>query len=82
MKPHFFDAYRTERDNSAKLDIATAYIASKSITSSNILAERPLDVEMNQAPWGGLVSRSTLVTEMIPMMIKIQSASKRKSRRL
>lgn len=79
MKPQFFDSFRTERDNVGKLDIASAHIAKKAVTASNVLAEKPLNLNSDQAAWGGILPRSSLVTEMIPMMIKIQSASKSES---
>lgn len=78
-KPQFFDSFKTQRDNLGKVDIASGYIARKAISASNILAEKTIDIDIHdEAAWGGLVSRGTLATEMIPMMIKIQSASRRK----
>lgn len=78
IKPQFFEMYRAERDNVSKLDIASGHIAKKAVTASNVLAAKDTNADIDQAAWGGLDTRSTLATELIPMMIKIQAASRRK----
>nr|XP_031861175.1 uncharacterized protein CI109_003536 [Kwoniella shandongensis]KAA5528247.1 hypothetical protein CI109_003536 [Kwoniella shandongensis] len=76
IKPQFFDAYRTERDNMAALDSATRYTMKKAITSSNILADGNVNGEQ-LAPWGGLVSTNVMASELVPMMVKIQGVTRK-----
>ncbi|KAK8869618.1 hypothetical protein IAR55_000185 [Kwoniella newhampshirensis] len=76
IKPQFFEAYRTERDNLVALDSATRYTIKKGIVASNILADGNANDEI-LAPWGGLVSKTVMAGELVPMMVKIQSTTKR-----
>jgi len=73
LKPQFFERYRLERENLALLDTAAAHIAKKAIAASLALSELQLSTASEEAPWGGLSSKSTLASELVPMMIKIQS---------
>ncbi|KAK4685335.1 cell cycle checkpoint protein, partial [Tremellales sp. Uapishka_1] len=76
LKPQFFEAFRSERDNAQLLNTATGYMVTKGIAASTLLSERDFHEE-GEAPWGGMLGKSALAGEMIPMMVKIQSASLR-----
>jgi cell cycle checkpoint protein len=76
IKPHFFASYRTERDNLGHLDTAAGYLAKKAVAASTRLSERSLDEATEDAPWGGVPTKITLATELVPMMVKIQSLTR------
>lgn len=77
IKPRFFEAYRTERDNLVHLDTAAGYIAKKAVASSVLLAEKDQHDGDDEAAWGGMASKLVLTTELIPMMVQIQGLSRR-----
>lgn len=68
-KPQFFESYRTERDNSALLDVAAGYMARKAVASH---PDSPSHEGDGAASWGGMASRAVLATELVPMAVKIQ----------
>ena len=76
MKPQFFEMYRRERDNLSLLDDATAYLVKKAVAASVYLSDSPIAKESQASPWGGVLSRFTSSTEIVPMALKIQQASK------
>ncbi|KAL7424215.1 RFC checkpoint protein Rad17 [Cryptotrichosporon argae] len=76
VKPQFFEAYCAERDNTALLDSAAGYLTKRAVASSVALSGFGNGRAQAEAPWGGLLSRAVLVTEVVPMAVKIQSASK------
>ncbi len=79
IKPHFFESSLTERDNLALLDTASEYITKKAVSASVVLAEKGLKYVTDDAPWGGLASRTVLAAELIPMMVNIQGLTHRES---
>jgi cell cycle checkpoint protein len=89
VKPQFFEAFRKERDNYELLNTAAGYIAKKGVLACTAMALKEEDEEMEMSavneygvegmegrPWGGMLSKTVLAVEMIPMMIKIQAMSK------
>ena len=77
IKPEFFASFRTERDNLALLNAAAEFVTKKAVTSSVSLSEKATVDVWDIPPWGGMMSRTILATELIPMMMKIQSLTKR-----
>lgn len=69
-KPQFFESYRSERDNSALLDVAAGYMARKAVGSH---PDPSINGGDSAASWGGMASRAVLATELVPMAVKIQS---------
>lgn len=72
IKPQFFASFRTERENLGHLDTAAGYMAKKAVAASAKLSERPVGGD-DEGSWGGVPSKTVLATELIPMMVKIQS---------
>ena len=64
-----------ERDNLAHLDTAAGHLAKKAVMASVNLSEKGSEVDAEGA-WGGVSSKAVMVTELVPMMIKIQGLSK------
>jgi cell cycle checkpoint protein len=83
LKPEFYEKYRTERNNLELFDNAARYLAKKAVSSSLAHSEVGLGGEEGEdgrhAPWGGVVSKSVLASEVVPMLIKLQGMSKRES---
>lgn len=77
VKPQFFDSFKVQRGNLDLLDTAASYITKKAVTASVKLSERPLS-ESNEGVWSGIPTKIVLATELVPMMVKMQSLSKRK----
>lgn len=77
VKPQFFASYKTQRDNLGLLDAAASYITKKAVTASIKLSERSL-VEHDEGVWGGMPTKTVLATELVPMMVKIQSLTSRR----
>lgn len=78
VKPQFFQAYKDERKNTDLVDVASAYVTKKAVAASNILAERGVN-DGSDAIWGGMMSQGVLAGEVLPMMIKMQGLTSRKS---
>ena len=66
-----------------KLDIAMGYIVSKAVKSANAASDILLSSELPEGAgvWGGLPGRTSLTTELIPTMIKVQHLRGRRSSR-
>ena len=78
VKPQFFAAFKAQRDNVELLDTAASYITKKAVAASVKLSNRPLH-ESDDGVWGGMPTKAVLATELVPMMVKIQSLSSRAS---
>ncbi|ORX33735.1 Rad17 cell cycle checkpoint protein-domain-containing protein [Kockovaella imperatae] len=76
VKPQFFESYRLSRINTDKLNYGAAYLTKKAIAASAKLAGAGGAPSVDDPPWGGMIPKDVIATEMLPMMIKIQSASK------
>jgi cell cycle checkpoint protein len=86
VKPQFFEAFRKERDNYELLNTAAGYIAKKGVLACTVMALKEEDevigmsavdeYDLEGRPWGGMLSKTVLAVEMIPMMIKIQAMSR------
>ncbi|WVQ78580.1 hypothetical protein IAT38_000666 [Cryptococcus sp. DSM 104549] len=80
IKPQFFESYRSERDNLVALDSASRYLQKKGATANNVMADIEAPAKGKElpshAPWGGLVTKNVLATELVPMMVKIQALSR------
>ena len=75
IKPQFFESYRTERSNVENLDIGAAYLTKRAVAASVRLSELDLNAESGEAPWGGIMTKQAFATEVLPMMLKLQSLS-------
>lgn len=76
VKPQFFDSFRQEKESASLLNAAVEFMSKKAVTASTAFA----DGEATEAPaWGGISSKGVLATEMVPMALKIQQLSQRKS---
>jgi hypothetical protein len=74
IKPQFFDCIRQERENYGLLDQAAAYLSKKAAIASVKMSERPL-TEDGSGAWGGFATKTTLATEIVPMLVKMQGLS-------
>jgi cell cycle checkpoint protein len=70
-KPQFFGALHSEKSNAGYLDVAAAYLGSKAVKASSRVSGVALGDESEKA-WGGLPSKRTLATELVPMLTKMQ----------
>ncbi|WVR05388.1 hypothetical protein IAU60_002402 [Kwoniella sp. DSM 27419] len=79
LKPQFFEAYRRERDNVSSLENAARYITKKAVSANNEAAEEASSTSdgVDRAVWGGVLPKRVVINEVLPLMVKIQSATKR-----
>ncbi|EIW70024.1 hypothetical protein TREMEDRAFT_30228, partial [Tremella mesenterica DSM 1558] len=78
IKPQWFDAYRSERENSSRINMTWASLAKQAIKSSSIASDVSLHETLSESTgWGGIQSRSILATETIPMMLKLEKLHNR-----
>ena len=80
IKPQFFESYRIERSNVESLDSGAAYLTKKAVAASVRLSELDLQAESSEAAWGGTMTKQVLATEVLPIMLKLQSLSSSESR--
>ncbi|WWC69257.1 uncharacterized protein I206_103195 [Kwoniella pini CBS 10737] len=73
-KPHFFESYKLERDNTSALAHVAGYITRKGIVASNAFADG--DVR-DEGVWGGMIDKRVLAGDLVPMMVKLQGLSGR-----
>ncbi|WRT67333.1 uncharacterized protein IL334_004303 [Kwoniella shivajii] len=78
-KPQFFESFRLERDNTSALDHVAGYITKKGVMASDTYADGGSrdDSEDGLGVWGGMVNKRVLAGELVPMMVKLQTLSRK-----
>ncbi|OCF36625.1 hypothetical protein I316_01877 [Kwoniella heveanensis BCC8398] len=76
IKPQFFEFYRQERENVSSLDHIAGYIAKKGVVGSNACADGEKEAGA-AGVWGGMLPKRIVATEMVPMMLKLSSTSRK-----
>ncbi|WVQ98933.1 hypothetical protein IAU59_006065 [Kwoniella sp. CBS 9459] len=77
IKPQFFESYRQERENLSSLDNVAGYIAKRGVLSSNAYADGEKGLFEDTGVWGGMLPKRVVAAEMVPMMLKIGSTSRK-----